>query len=334
LGIQLQCAECHNHPFDKWTQKDFWGYAAFFARLSRQSQETMPASFVSEAAAGEVTLPNSKEVVPPRYLLGAPASDADGRTRRALLAEWMTTASNPYFARSAVNRVWAQLFGRGLIDPPDDMRAAPDVRLGSLLDALAAYFVRTNYDLRRLVRVLGTTHAYQLASDERSSGEHPPELFAAMAIKVLNAEQLYACLTVAANRPYDNVLASVPSTRARRALTNRMAFVNAFRAPAGSPTEYLTGMPQALMLLNGKIVDDATDPERSDVIASLEAPFLTDRDRLETLFMATLSRPPSKETREKLESQLAVQPSPEAKRRALGNILWALLNSAEFAVNH
>jgi hypothetical protein len=334
LGIQLQCAECHNHPFDKWTQRDFWGYAAFFARLSRESQGNMPVTYVREADRGEVTLPNSKEVVAPRYLLGAAASQTDGRTRRALVAEWMTSASNPYFARSAVNRFWAQLFGRGLIDPPDDMRSLSGARLAPLLEELAAYFVRTNYDVRRLLWVLTTTDAYHLTSDARSAGERPGELFAAMSIKVLNAEQLYACLTVAAGRPYDNVLASVPSTRARRALVNRMAFVNAFRAPIGSPTEYLTGMPQALMLLNGKIVDDATDPERSDVLASLEAPFLTDRDRIETLFLATLSRPPSTQMREKLEAQLAAQPSPEAKRRALGNILWALLNSAEFAVNH
>jgi Protein of unknown function (DUF1549)/Protein of unknown function (DUF1553) len=334
LGIQLQCAECHNHPFDKWTQRDFWGYAAFFARLSTDSKRAMPVSFVSESAEGDVILPNTKEIMRPRYLLGAAASDSAGRTRRALLADWMTSPSNPYFARSAVNRFWALLFGRGLIDPPDDMRALSGTPLAPLLDELAAYFVHTNYDVRRLLRVLATTEAYQLASDGRSPSERPPELFAAMGIKVLNAEQLYACLTVAAGRPYDNVLATVPSTRARRALTNRMAFVNSFRAPVGSPTEYLTGMPQALMLLNGKIVDDATDPERSDVLASLDAPFLTDRDRIETLFLATLSRPPSNEMREKLIAHVAAQRSPEAKRRALGNILWALMNSAEFAVNH
>lgn len=337
LGIQIQCAECHNHPFDKWTKRDFWGYAAFFARLApspERGRGMMPAALVRERESGEVMLPNSKEVVLPRYLRGDVATEEKGRTRREHLAAWMTSPSNPYFAKAAVNRVWSQLFGRGLIDPPDDMRADQAPRLAAVLDELSAYFVSTNYDLRRLYRVLAQTSAYQLASEEGSLSERPPELFAAMSLKVLSAEQLYNCLATATCRPYDNILTSVPSSAARRAMTNRNAFVNSFRAPPGGPTEYQGGIPQALMLLNGRLTDDATDLERSDILVSLEAPFLTDRERVETLFLATLSRLPSPEIGKKFESHIAAQTTPEGKRRALGNILWALLNSAEFAVNH
>jgi hypothetical protein len=181
--------------------------------------------------------------------------------------------------------------------------------------------------------VLATTDAYQLASEE-TSGQRPPELFAAMPLKVLTAEQLYTCVSVATWRPYDKILASAASSNARRALTNRAAFVNSFRAPTTGPTEYLAGIPQALKLLNGRLVDDATALERSDILAALDAPFLTDRDRVETLFLATLSRPPSPEIGQKFIAYVAAHPEAEAKRRALGNILWALLNSAEFAVNH
>jgi hypothetical protein len=183
------------------------------------------------------------------------------------------------------------------------------------------------------LRVLASTEAYQLASEEASS-KRPPDLFAAMSLKVLTAEQLYTCLSVATWRPYDKILASVPSSNARRAMSNRVTFVNSFRAPSTGPTEYLAGIPQALKLLNGRLVNDVTDLERSDILAALEAPFLTDRDRVATLFLATLSRPPSAEIGQKFEAYVAAHPAVDAKRRALGNILWALLNSAEFAVNH
>jgi len=333
LGIQIQCAECHNHPFDKWTKRDFWGYAAFFARVSQGGGRAMTAGLVRDRETGEVTLPNSREIVPARYLLGSVADDKHGRSRRMLLAEWMTSPSNPYFARAAVNRVWSQLFGRGIVDPPDDLRDDQPTHVPRLLSELAAYFDRTNYDVRRLYRVLATTEAYQLASEE-DSGQRPPDLFAAMPLKVLTAEQLYTCVSIATCRPYDKILASVPSSGARRAMTNRAAFVNSFRAPSTGPTEYLAGIPQALKLLNGRLVDDATDLERSDILAALEAPFLTDRDRVETLFLATLSRAPSPEIAQKFEAYVAAHPETEAKRCALGNILWALLNSAEFAINH
>ena len=132
-----------------------------------------------------------------------------------LLAEWMTSPSNPYFARAAVNRVWSQLFGRGIVDPPDDLRDDQPAPIRSVLGELADYFVHTNYDIRRLYRVLATTEAYRLTSEE-ASGQRPAELFAAMPLKVLTAEQLYTCVSVATCRPYDKILASVPSSGARR----------------------------------------------------------------------------------------------------------------------
>lgn len=335
LGIQIQCAECHNHPFDKWTQRDFWGYAAFFARVSaRGNNDVMPAAFVKDQNMGEVMLPNSKDVVPPRYLLGDIVADKSDRTRREYLAEWMTSKSNPYFAKAAVNRIWAQLFGRGIVDPPDDMREPEAPHLKVLLSELSTHFAESGYDVKRLFRVLAMTEAYQLSSGKSAEAERAPDLFAEMQLKMLSAEQLYSCVAAATCRPYDNVLASVPSSTARRAMTNRTTFVNSFRAPSGSPTEYLAGIPQALMLLNGRLVDDATALERSDILVSLEAPFLTDAERVETLFLATLSRPASPEIGKKFEQYVASQKSADEKRNALGNVLWALLNSAEFGMNH
>jgi hypothetical protein len=151
---------------------------------------------------------------------------------------------------------------------------------------------------------------------------------------VLTAEQLYNCVAVATCRPYDDILATVPSSMAKRAMTNRDSFVNKFGAPSGRPTDYRVGIPQALMLLNGRLVDDATDLVRSDILVSLEAPFFSDDERIDTLFLATLSRLPAPDIREKFKEHLATESTAEGKNHALGNILWALLNSAEFAMNH
>jgi len=334
LGIQIQCAQCHNHPFDKWTQNDFWGYAAFFARISPQSTQAGRQGTVRDSTTGEVMLPDSDEVVAPRFLLGKDAIKQNERSRRQLLAEWMTAPENPYFAKAAVNRIWAQLFGHGIIDPPDDMNEANAPRFGLLLDELAGYFASTNYDVRRFYQLLTMTNAYQLSSEHLSENDRPAGLFASMQLKMLTAEQLYNCVSVATCRPYDDVLASVPSSRAKRAMTNRGTFVDKFRAPTGNPTEYRSGIPQALMLLNGKLVDDATDLDRSDILVSLQAPFFTDDERVETLFLATLSRRPSAEMQQNFADYIAACRSEEEKQTALGNILWALLNSAEFAMNH
>ncbi|MCH7991653.1 MAG: DUF1549 domain-containing protein, partial [Gemmatimonadetes bacterium] len=119
LGIQIQCAQCHDHPFDKWKQKDFWGYAAFFARLQRPTGQQRVAFQVVEGTAGEVKLPDSDEVVPPKFLDGKELPADSGIARRVQLADWMTSPDNPYFARAAVNHAWSLLFGYGLVDPVD-----------------------------------------------------------------------------------------------------------------------------------------------------------------------------------------------------------------------
>ncbi len=193
-----------------------------------------------------------------------------------------------------------------------------------MLGELSDYFVHTNYDIRRLYRVLATTEAYQLASEE-ASGQRPPDLFAAMPLKVLTAEQLYTCVSLATCRPYDKILASVPSSGARRAMTNRAALRQFVSAPTTGPTEYLAGIPQALKLLNGRLVDDATDLERSDILVALEAPFLTDRERMETLFLATLSRRRRRRCGRSSKHTWPQHPEPDGQAAGAGQYLVGLV---------
>jgi hypothetical protein len=330
LGVQIQCAQCHDHPFDHWKQHDFWGYAAFFARLTRPRPPQQVAFAVADAKEGEVKLPNKDEIVLPKFLRGEAYADREGLTRRHALAEWLTAAENPYFAKAAVNRVWSQLFGRGIVNPVDDLGEHNAPSHPELLNELAAYFARTGFDVRNLIRTLANTEAYQLTSANSEGDNKPPELFSRMAMKTLTAEQLYDCLGVAVCRR-ENAAAGAQGFQGFD--QNRNAFLNRFRSPAGQ-ADYQGGIPQALTLMNGALVNDATHLEKSDVLVSLSAPFFSDRQRIETLFYTTLSRPPSDAERVKFEGYVNARENPQEKRAALGDILWALLNSAEFTLNH
>lgn len=333
LGTQIQCAQCHDHPFDHWTRRDFWGYAAFFARLQQPAQNQQVAFQVNDAESGEVEFPDTDEVVPPRFLGGDVSAD-DEQSRRQRLAAWLVSAENPYFARATVNRVWALLFGRGIVDPVDDLGQHNVPSHPELLDDLADYFAATGFDLNRLIRTLTSTEAYQLSSQAAPGQEERGELFARMAIKSLTAEQLYDCLAEAMRRREGAGTAQDPFAANRGFDQSRQAFLEKFRAPTQGATEYESGIPQALTLMNGANIRQATDLAQSDLLVALDAPFFTDEKRVEVLFLSTLSRMPNDEERAKFVSYVEQGGSSGNNRQALGDVLWALLNSAEFILNH
>ena len=331
LGTQIQCAQCHDHPFDHWKKADFWGYAAFFAQLQRPQQAQQIAFQVSDAATGEVMIPGSSEAVTPRFLGGDTSGDDLGKSRRERLVQWLTWPENPFVARAAVNRVWALLFGRGLVHPVDDLGRHNASAHPELMSELAEYFVRSGYDLNRLVRTLTQTKAYQLSSRSPPGAEDRPELFARMSIKSLTAEQLYDCLLEAMRRRESASPAPPSALVLNRGLdATRQAFLMRFRAPTQGATEYEGGIPQALTLMNGTNIRQATDLKQSDLLGALDAPFFTAAQKVEVLFLSTLSRPPRSEERAKFVAYV----EQAGNRQALGDVLWALLNSAEFMLNH
>jgi hypothetical protein len=334
LGVQIQCAQCHNHPHDHWTQDDFWGYAAFFARLQRPGNQPQFAFQVTEGDSGEVTLPGSNQAVTPKFLGSRTSPDDEGLRRRLRLAIWLTARDNPYFAKAAVNRVWAMLFGRGIVDPVDDLGGHNPPSHPALLDDLAAYFVQTGFDLRRLFRTLCQTQAYQLSSQAGDeTQQYRPDLYHRMAIKTLSADQLYDCLLEAMRRR--ELSSQQPFGQPGRAFDpTRQAFLAKFRAPTQGATQYDAGIPQALSLMNGALMTQATSVATSDLLIALDAPFLTDDDRLDVLFLSTVSRYPTTGERGPFLSHLQRASDNNERRKALGDVLWALLNSAEFVLNH
>jgi hypothetical protein len=244
----------------------------------------------------------------------------------------MTGRQNPYFARAAANRLWAHLFGRGIVDPVDDLGSHNPPSHPELLDELAAYFISGNYDVRNFLRTLASTRAYQLSSHTSEGSDPPPQLFARMAIKPLTAEQLYDCIETAGCKRSG----AIPAQQQFGAFNqSQQAFLAKFAAPAGSETEYHGGIPQALTLMNGGFLGDFVDLDKSDLLISLDAPFFQgDEERVETLFLATLSRPPSGEERAKFVEYVQSRSTDGERKKALADMLWALLNSAEFVMNH
>ena len=340
LGVQIQCAQCHDHPFDHWTRDDFWSYAAFFAHLQRPQGQQRIVTQIAEADDGEeIKIPDTGKVALPRFLRNKGsanvAATGEGK-RRERLAKWLTSGENPYFAKATVNRIWAVLFGRGIVDPVDDLGAHNLPSHPQLLDELAEYFVESGFDVRQMIRTLTATRAYQRSSrttGDQEEVEDRPELFARMAVKSLTAEQLYDCLSEAMRRR-ERATTNRQFAGFRGFDQNREAFLAKFRAPTQGATEFQSGIPQALTLMNGRDIREATDLATSDILNALEVPLFSDADRVEMLFLSTVSRYPTEKEREVFLAHVHHGSDSGNRREALSDILWALLNSAEFALNH
>jgi len=344
LGIRLECAQCHDHPFEPWKQTDFWSYAAFFARISRPQAELASVSTVMQVRDvnhGDVTLPESTQVVPPR-LLGEGASELEldpTVVRRQQLADWLTSPKNPYFARATVNRLWSLLFGRGIVDPVDDFGNRNPPISPELLDTLASQLIESKFNLRRVLSTIALSRAYRLSSaasanDNVDESQKRLRHFAQMELKSLTAPQLYDCITVATLLQQAGASSNMAFQLNRFGNTGRAEFLQQFASPVDNRIEYMAGIPQALTLMNGELIDSATGMATSGLLKSLEAPFFTNDQRVEILFLATLSRQPTDSEWPMLRDAVPQNVSLTDRNEALADILWALLNSAEFTLNH
>ncbi|HBE71627.1 MAG TPA: hypothetical protein DDW52_26080 [Planctomycetaceae bacterium] len=326
MGVQLDCAECHDHPFDQWSQQDFWGYAAYFAQVSTSSAQPgmQNQGAVVDVAEGDVTLPESDEIVLPKPLVDTGLSVLDSGTRRQQLTLWLTARENPFLARATVNRVWALLFGRGLIEPIDDMRSIDIASHPELLEELSEYFSQSGYDLRNLIETLANTRAYR-QSTRHPDGQPAPELYAVMATKPLTERQYALSIGSVARQ------VGPQSQAAQRALQQQLGNLR------GDASEAKLGVVNALVTLHGQLVDAVSRGESSRLLKALEAPFLNNEKRVRWLFLSTLCREP---TENEMTSILASIPETDSAnadeessdRNWQSDLLWALLNSSEFAM--
>jgi hypothetical protein len=327
LGVKLECAQCHSHPFARWNREQFWGVAAFFSGLPQPRQPGVAGRPRPKSPGREITIPGTEKVVRARFLDGTEPAWADGTDPRGLLAAWVTAADNPYFARAAVNRVWAHFFGVGLVDPVDDLGGQDPPSHPELLDELARQFADHRFDLKFLLRTVAYSRAYQRTSRLTDPGQEEPRRFARMALKGLTAAQLFDSLAQATG--YEDA-----GAEARRGPA-RVEYLTRFASSGGKSTEFRLSILQALALMNGKVVADATDLEESQTLAAVvDAPFLDTAGRIETLYLAALGRRPSPEEATRLVKYVEGGGSDGSRRKALADVFWTLLNSAEFILNH
>lgn len=326
MGVQLDCAECHDHPFDHWKQRDFWAFAAYFARLSTEGMQVPGRMMeIADRGEGEVKLPNTDEIIAPRPLVATGLSGLDSGTRREQLTLWLTARENPYLARAAVNRCWSILFGRGLIEPIDDMRGMEMASHPELLSELAGALADHRFDLRYLLRSIANSHAYQRATLRAHNlplgSESPVEAYAWMPVKPLTSLQLAACLQQVARQGAGQA-GQVEAARLAQQLGR-------LRGDSSSAT---LGVVQALVTLHSSQLDKVHREDESRLIGALTAPHLKRGKQIEWLFLSTLCRLPSDEER---DAVLAALPSDEVESEKLqwqSDLLWALVNSTEFAM--
>ena len=352
LGTQLQCAKCHDHPFDAWTQKDFYGMSGFFVRLVVQDangpNNTRTFS-IGEKGSGEVLFAgNAKELKPgqkgdpikPKFL-GGPALDEPplpkdykeppypkageklpkpAFSRKEKLAAWLTSPDNSSFARAAVNRVWAQFMGRGIVHPVDDFTAENTASHPALLKALTDGFVANKYDLKWLVREIVNSDVYQL-SGAGASKEALPQHFERARVRPLSAEEIVSTLRVA----------TAFEVNPKEPNANWEYFLRAFGEPTNGLGEFQGSLSEHLFLNNSDQVRAFVRRKKGNLADQVLTSTEPWEKRVERMYLAVLNRPPKPKELEAFVSFIKREPKPDA---AIEDAIWVLLNSSEFRFNH
>jgi hypothetical protein len=335
LGIQLQCAQCHNHPFERWTMDDYYSFAAFFAQVGQKGSTDPRERIIFDRRSGEVANKKDGRQMAPTFL-GGPTPDVSVRDRRAVLGDWLTSPENPWFAKCIANRVWQHFFGKGITDPPDDVRVTNPPSHPELEEALAKRLVEVRYDLRALVRDICNSYTYQMSTQSRDPGIKDERNFSRALLRRLPAEQLLDALCTVSDSTVK--FANLPLGARAVEVANGDSgnyFLGLFGRPArstvctcerrGDPT-----LAQVLHLVNGDTMTAALKASGGRV-ERLAAPEVTPTHAVEELWLAAYSRKPTDQERQFTETYLA---NAADKRAALEDVFWSVLNSKEFVFNH
>jgi hypothetical protein len=334
LGVGLECARCHDHPFEKWKQDDFLGLAAFFAQVRHKNRIRQNERVLYLDPKRELKHPKSQQPVVPKFLGGESVKVEPERDRREVLADWMTAPSNPYFAKAVVNRLWKHFLGRGLIEPVDDFRVTNPPTNEALLTALAEDFVRHKYDLKHLFRTIIGSRVYQLSAQPNETNKEDKQFYSRFYLKRLNAEELLDGIS-----QVTEVSEKFPGfhlgTRATQLPDPKVPsyFLDVFdRATRETVCErkQTTSVMQIMHLVSGDTINQKIRAENG-LIERLTKAGKSSAEIIEELYLRTLSRFPQKEEAQLAQQGIGQAPSP---REGYEDLLWALLNSKEFLFNH
>jgi hypothetical protein len=351
LGMRMQCAQCHHHPFEKWSQNDYYSFSAFFTQLGRKPTTTKENEAIFHRR-GVATAINKKTKLPvkPAALITGPLDIAPDDDPRIALANWMSDRANPFFARTLVNRYWKHFFNRGIVEPEDDMRETNPPSNPELLDALAQHFIDSGYDLKALIRDMTRSQTYQLSAVPNHYNSADRQNFSRYYAKRLTAEVLFDSINEITRTP--GSFPGMPAgTRAISLPDNSFNagsyFLTAFGRPESSSAcecerTQEASLAQALHLLNAKDIQDKLSSD-SGAAAKLSADPRSDEDKLRELYLAAYARPPEAHEIELAKAHLNKprkdadgKPLDPAKSKRMGyeDILWAVLNTKEFLFNH
>lgn len=335
LGTRIQCAQCHNHPFDRWTMDDYYGFAAFFSQIGYKQAHDPRELTVFNSGDGELHHPVSGANVAPKFLGDQGPHLAPGDDVRKSLADWLTSKTNSEFARNTANIVWAHFFGIGIVEPVDDIRVSNPPSNPALFAALGDKLVEYNFDLRSLVRDICNSRTYQLSTHRNSSNEFDERHFSHGRIRRLRAEVLLDCINEVTESA-DRFPGLPEGARAVQIADGRIQnyFLTTFgrstrQTPCTCEVKTTPTLSQALHLLNGETTSGKIS--QGEVVESLlqhdSDPFVVATH----LYEKCLSRVPSEKEAKAIQAKLANSPDAQA---ALTDLFWALLNSNEFVFNH
>ena len=334
MGMRIQCSQCHNHPFDRWTMNDYYGFAAFFSQIGRKGTDDPREIVVFNSGGGDVRHPVSGQVMAPKFLGGA-TPDVAGKDRRVLMANWLASPDNPYFATNLANIVWTHFFGQGIIHEADDVRVSNPPSNDPLLAELGKKFTEYKYDFKKLVRDICNSRTYQLATQPNESNASDTRNFARGGIRRIRAETLFDCISQVTETK--NKFQGLPAgSRAVQIADGSIStyFLTTFgratrETVCSCEVKLEPTLSQSLHLLNG----DTTTQKIAGggLVASRLAQKKTPEQVIDELYIRCLSRKPTAQELAKLNALVAGIPD---KRLALEDAFWSLLNTREFMFNH
>ena len=334
MGMRIQCAQCHNHPFDRWTMDDYYGFAAFFTQIGRKRTDDPRELVVFNSGSGEINHPLGGRRMAPKYL-GGEVPDVVGKDRRALMAEWLASPKNPYFATNLSNMVWTHFFGVGIINEVDDVRVSNPPSNSELLQELGKKFTEYNYDFKRLVKDIVLSNSYQLSTQTNASNESDTKNFSHSSIRRIKAETFLDCISQVTETK--NKFPGLPlGARAVQIADGQVS--NYFLTTFGRATRESVcscevkldpTLSQSLHLLNG----DATTQRitQGNLISKLLKDKKTPEEILDEIYVRCLSRMPSADEKTKV---LALVNAEKDKKQVLEDAFWAVLNTREYMFNH
>jgi Protein of unknown function (DUF1549)/Protein of unknown function (DUF1553) len=334
MGMRIQCAQCHNHPFDRWTMDDYYGFSAFFSQIGRKPGDDPRELIIFNSRGGEVSNPVTKKLMKPRFL-GGIEPDLKGQDRREAMGKWLASPENPYFATSLANRVWQHFFGTGIIDEVDDVRISNPASNPELLAELGKKFTGYKYDFKKLVRDICLSRTYQLSTRTNDSNAGDTRNFARAYLRRIKAETFLDCICQVTDTK--NKFPGLP-LGARAVQIADGSISNYFLSTFGRATRETVcscevrlepTLSQSLHLLNG----EATTQRilQGNLIAKRLGEKKSHAVIIEELFVRCVSRKPSAEEVAKLMKLVAEE---KDQKQALEDVFWSLLNSREFMFNH